>query len=139
MTFSSQARKARVVFAAADLLLTAIAFHAAYLTRLSLQLEHNFAIPEFSLVLAFCALTWMASGWWLDVYHRMGGSGWRIVIRDSLRQATLGTLCLLIFEFILRLDLSRLFLGLFAVYRRYRPRCNPDWNGRGGCEGGVNP
>ncbi len=30
-------------------------------------------------------------------------------------------------------------LGLFAVYRRYRPRCSPGWNVRGGCDGAVNP
>jgi hypothetical protein len=30
-------------------------------------------------------------------------------------------------------------LGLFAVYRRYRPRCWADCNERGGCEGGVSP
>jgi hypothetical protein len=30
-------------------------------------------------------------------------------------------------------------LGLFTVYRRYRPRCWADWNMRGGWEGGVSP
>jgi hypothetical protein len=30
-------------------------------------------------------------------------------------------------------------LGLFAVYRRYRPRGWADWNVRGGCEGGFRP
>jgi hypothetical protein len=30
-------------------------------------------------------------------------------------------------------------VGLFAVYRRYRPRCWADGNARGGCDGGVRP
>jgi exopolysaccharide biosynthesis polyprenyl glycosylphosphotransferase len=116
MTFSNQARKTRVLFAAADLLLTAIAFQAAYFTRLALQLEHDFAIPEYPLVLGFCVLIWVAAGGFLDVYDRLGGSTWRIIVRDAFRQAMLGALCLLIFEFVLRLDLSRLFLSFFALY-----------------------
>jgi hypothetical protein len=30
-------------------------------------------------------------------------------------------------------------LGLFRIYRRYRPRCWAAWNGRGGIEGGFSP
>ncbi|WP_180540941.1 sugar transferase [Nevskia soli] len=114
--FSNQARKTRILFTAADLLLTGLAFEAAYATRLSLHFHHDFAVPSHALVLGFCVLTWMAAGWWLDVYSRLGRSGWRVILRDALRQAMLGTLGLLVFEFILRLDLSRFFLGLFAIY-----------------------
>src|SRR3977135_3978 len=99
MTFSSQARKTRVLFATTDLLLTAVAFEAAYFTRLGLQLEHNFAIPEYSLVLGFCCLIWVAAGVWLGVHDRLGGVDWRVILRDGFRQAMLGTLGLLIFEF----------------------------------------
>lgn len=114
--YSSQARKSRFLYVCADLLLTALAFGAAYGTRRWLPLEREFAIPAFSLVLGFCTLTWVAAGWWLDVYSRLGRSSRRVVIRDAFRQGMLGTLCLLVFEFLLRLDLSRFFLGLFAIY-----------------------
>lgn len=114
--FSSQARKTKVLFAAADIVLTILAFQAAYYTRRNLHFEFYFDIFSKPLVLGFCMVTWVAAGWWLDVYSRLGRSGWRIVVRDSFRQATLGTLCLLIFEFLLRLDLSRVFIALFAVY-----------------------
>ena len=93
-----------------------MAFEAAYATRLSLKFQHDFAVPSHALVLGFCVLTWMAAGWWLDVYSRLGRSDWPVILRDALRQAMLGTLGLLVFEFVLRLDLSRFFLGLFAVY-----------------------
>ena len=118
--FSSQARKTRILFAMADLALTAVAFQAAFVTRLAfarnLPGEHVFDIPARSLVLVFCILTWGAAGWWLDVNARLGRRGWRIVLRDAFRQAMLGALGLLIFEFLLRLDLSRFFIGLFAIY-----------------------
>ncbi len=114
--FSSQARKTRIIFAVADLLLTALAFEAAYATRHALHFQHAFAIPERPLVLAFCILTWGASGWWLNVHAGLARNSWRVVLRDSFRQAMLGALSLLVFEFILRLDLSRFFIGIFAVY-----------------------
>ena len=118
--FSSQARKTRILFALADLALTAVAFQAAFVTRLAfhrrLPGEHLFDIPARSLVLVFCIVTWVAAGWWLDVNSRLGRKSWRIVLRDAFRQAMLGALCLLIFEFLLRLDLSRFFIALFAVY-----------------------
>jgi exopolysaccharide biosynthesis polyprenyl glycosylphosphotransferase len=118
--FSSQARKARILFALADLALTAVAFEAAFATRLAfhrnLPGSYIFDIPARSLVLVFCIVTWVASGWWLDVNSRLGRRNWRVVLRDAFRQAMLGSLCLLIFEFLLRLDLSRFFIALFAVY-----------------------
>ena len=114
--FSSQARKTKFGFAAADLVVTAAAFQAAYATRLMLPFRHEFAIPAYSLVLAFCIFTWVSAGWWLNVHDMLGRTGWRVIVRDSARQAMLGSLCLLVFEFLLRLDLSRVFIGLFAVY-----------------------
>lgn len=114
--FSSQARKTKLGFAFADLLVTAVAFEAAYATRVSLPFEHAFAIPAHSLVLVFCILTWVSAGWWLNVHAALGQAGSRTIVRDSARQALLGSLCLLVFEFLLRLDISRFFIGLFAIY-----------------------
>ncbi len=116
MTFSSQTRKTKILFAVSDIFLTCLAFQAAFYTRLALPFQHEFDIPARSLVLAFCVLTWVSAGWWLNVHERLGHTGWRVVLRDSFRQAMLGALCLLVFEFLLRLELSRFFIGIFAVY-----------------------
>jgi exopolysaccharide biosynthesis polyprenyl glycosylphosphotransferase len=116
MMFSSQARKTRILYALADLLLTALAFEAAFHTRLALHFRKEFGIPARPLVLAFCIVTWVTAGWWLNVYARLPRAGWRVILRDAFRQAMLGTLALLVFEFILRLDLSRFFIGIFALY-----------------------
>jgi exopolysaccharide biosynthesis polyprenyl glycosylphosphotransferase len=114
--FSSQTRKTKVGFAVFDLLVTALAFQVAYQTRLAIRFEHEFGIPAYSLVLAFCTLTWVSAGWWLDVYSHLGRRDWRTVLRDAFRQAMLGALCLLVFEFLLRLELSRFFIAIFALY-----------------------
>ena len=39
-----------------------------------------------------------------------------VILRDSARQCAYGALCLIVFEYVLRLDLSRFFLFLFSVY-----------------------
>ncbi len=116
--FSRQHRKAKILFGLADVILTALAFEAAYLTRLSFNLSHNFyyQVPFKALVLGFCILTWVLVGAWLDVYGRLGIGEPHVIIRDSFRQAAYGAVCLVVLEYILRLDLSRFFLLLFAVY-----------------------
>ena len=39
-----------------------------------------------------------------------------VVLRDTFRQCFLGAICLVLAEYMLRLDLSRFFVALFAVY-----------------------
>jgi exopolysaccharide biosynthesis polyprenyl glycosylphosphotransferase len=39
-----------------------------------------------------------------------------VILRDTARQCAYGALCLVLFEYVLRLDLSRFFLGLFSAY-----------------------
>ncbi len=39
-----------------------------------------------------------------------------VILRDSFHQSLLGMTCLVIFQYMLRLDLSRPFLGLFGAY-----------------------
>jgi exopolysaccharide biosynthesis polyprenyl glycosylphosphotransferase len=117
MMFSSQARAIKVLFAASDVFLTAISFQIAYSTRLALQQYFHFSFDLVArpLVLVFCALTWLAAGWWLGVYSRLERNSWRLIVRDTMRQAMLGALGLLVFEFILRLDLSRFFIAAFVL------------------------
>ena len=59
---------------------------------------------------------WVAIGLWLNVYDKLDSGDPRVVLRDSFRQSAYGAIGLVVFEFLLRLDLSRPFLLLFATY-----------------------
>ena len=116
--FSHQHRKARVLFGLSDVLMTALAFEAAYQTRILLHLDHAFYldVPKKALVLGFSLAAWVTIGVWLGVYDKLDSGDPRIILRDSARQCGYGIISLVIFEYLMRLDLSRLFLALFAVY-----------------------
>jgi FlaA1/EpsC-like NDP-sugar epimerase len=116
--FSRQRRKARFLFGLSDILLTALAFEAAYQTRSLLHLERSFFIilPTKALVLSFAVVAWLLSGLWLGVYERLDAGDPRVILRDSFRQSAYAAVALVLFEFALRLDLSRPFLALFIVY-----------------------
>jgi len=116
--FSRQHRKARVLFGLSDVILTALAFEAAYQTRSWLRLEHIFYIivPTKALVLLFTVAVWLLIGLWLGVYDKLDSGDPRVILRDSFRQCAYGAVCLVLFQYSLRLDLSRPFLALFAVY-----------------------
>src|SRR5580704_15320350 len=55
-------------------------------------------------------------GYWFNIYEKLDSAHPRVVLRDTFRQCALGAICLVIAEYILRLDLSRSFVALFAVY-----------------------
>lgn len=121
--FSRQHRKARLLFGLSDVILTTLAFEAAYLTRLSLprfwpHIERVFfmTVQAKALVLGFALLAWVGAGVWLRVYDRQSGVDPRTILRDSVAQCAWGAICLVIFEYTLRLDLSRPFLFLFFAY-----------------------
>jgi exopolysaccharide biosynthesis polyprenyl glycosylphosphotransferase len=111
-------RKARVLFALSDVLIAALAFEAAYQTRLILHLERAFylTVERKALVLAGALAAWVAIGLWLEVYEKLDIGNPRVVLRDAARQCSYGVLCLIVFEYVFRLDLSRFFLVLFSVY-----------------------
>src|SRR6266542_2885845 len=116
--FSRQHRKARILFAVSDVLLTTLAFEAAYRTRVLLPLEHVFYIvaPLKALVLGCALFLWVLAGVWLKVYEKLDSSDPRVILRDSFQQSAYSALGLVVFQYIMRLDLSRLFLSLFVVY-----------------------
>src|SRR5712692_9561838 len=116
--FSRQHRKARVLFGLSDILLTALAFEAAYQTRTLLHLDRVFFldVPKRALVLGFSLAASVSIGLWLRVYDKLDSGDPRVILRDSTRQCGYGIICLVIFEYFLRLDLSRPFLALFAAY-----------------------
>jgi len=114
----SRQRKARVLFGLSDIVLAAAGFEAAYQTRSILHLEHAFflTVEKKALVLGFSLLAWVAIGLWLGVYEKLDSGHPRIILRDSFRQSAYGAVCLVLFEYVLRLDLSRFFLVLFSAY-----------------------
>jgi len=95
-----------------------VAFEAAYVTRAPLHLEHEFylTVPQVALVLGFSLLAWVLIGLWLGIYDKLDSGHPRIILRDSFRQCAYGGMCLVLFEYSLRLDLSRFFLVLFTTY-----------------------
>jgi exopolysaccharide biosynthesis polyprenyl glycosylphosphotransferase len=114
----SRQRKARVLFGLSDIVLAAAAFEAAYQTRSILHLEHVFylTVEKMALVLGFSLLAWVAIGLWLGVYEKLDSGHPHVILRDSFRQSAYGAVCLVLFEYVFRLDLSRFFLVLFSVY-----------------------
>ncbi|MBS1827597.1 MAG: sugar transferase [Acidobacteria bacterium] len=116
--YSRHHRKARILFGVSDVALTALAFEAAYLTRVYLPLEKNFelSVPLKALLLGFTTLIWVLLGYWLGVYERLDSSRLRTIVRDATRQCGIGGIAVILFEYTLRLDLSRGFLALFVAF-----------------------
>ena len=114
----SRPRKARVLFALSDVVLVTAAFEAAYQTRSVLNFEHVFylLVDQKALVLGFSLLAWVTIGLWLEVYEKLDSGHLRVILRDSVRQCAAGAVCLVLFEYLLRMELSRFFLGTFALY-----------------------
>lgn len=114
----SRPRKARVLFGLSDVVLVALAFEAAYQTRVPLHLHFQFyfTVQQKALLLGFSLVAWLVTGLWLEIYERLDSGHPRIILRDTARQCALGVLSLLIFEYALRMDVSRLFMVSFAVY-----------------------
>jgi exopolysaccharide biosynthesis polyprenyl glycosylphosphotransferase len=120
--FSNQHRKAKLLFGLSDILLVAVAFEAAYWSRLSLlNLQHIFyySTEKKALVLGLAVLTWVLSGYWLNVYQNLGTGQRGLVLRDLLRQTGYASIALVLSEYLLRLDLSRPFLILFTLFAAF--------------------
>jgi len=81
-------------------------------------LEHTFylTVERKALVLGFALVAWVTIGLWLGIYEKLDSGHPRVILRDTVRQCAYGALCLVLFEYLLRLDLSRSFLGLFSAY-----------------------
>jgi len=112
----SRPRKARVLFGISDILLVSLAFALAYRTRSILHLEHIFFLtPEqMALVLGSALLAWVTIAWWLEIYEKLDSGHPRVILRDAAKQCVYGALCVVVMEYVLRLELSRFFVLLFA-------------------------
>lgn len=115
--FRSRRRKLKILFGFADALLTAVAFGLAYRVREFLPFDNQFYLtPNVGPpLLAFCVLTWVSVGYWLDVYGKLESVRVRAILRDSFRQAGWGGLALMVLLFVTKLDISRFFLSLFIL------------------------
>ena len=70
-----------------------------------------------ALVLGLSLLTWVAVAVWLGVYEKLDSRAHpSVILRDAVRQCVYGAMGLVVFEYALRLDLSRPFLALFSAY-----------------------
>lgn len=118
--FAHHRKRIRLLFAIADALLTIAAFEAAYLTRVRLTLERLFFLRPRThiLLLGFCAVVWIALGSLQRVYEYLDATHPRRLLFQCLRQSVAGTILIVLFQYLLRLDppLSRSFLLLFLVY-----------------------
>ncbi|MCS7315650.1 MAG: sugar transferase [Bryobacterales bacterium] len=116
--FSRHRRKVRFLYALTDVVLAALAFEAAYQTRLALPLERifYFTLPVKVLLLGFSVLAWVGVGLWLGIYDKLEAGRPAIIVRDALRQSGWAAAAVILFQYLLRLDVSRPFLALLAVY-----------------------
>lgn len=116
--FAHQRKKIQLLFAVADAFLTVISFEAAYLARTSLTLERVFFIPKEThvVLLGFCIVVWIALGAFQRVYEYLDSATPRHIIPGTVRQSILGAILIILFQYLLRLDLSRSFISLFFVF-----------------------
>jgi exopolysaccharide biosynthesis polyprenyl glycosylphosphotransferase len=116
--FSRHNRKVGILFALSDVLLTALAFEAAYQTRQRLHLENVFflSIPIKALLLGFALMVWVTLGYWFGIYSKLDSAHPRTILRGTFQQCAIGTVAVVLFEYALLLNLSRPFIALFAVY-----------------------
>lgn len=117
-----QQRRAKALFGLSDIALAALAFEAAYRTRillwgwLSFEREFYLDPPIKALMLGFWVLASFLLARWMQVYDRLDSGSPRIILRDAFRQCATAAVALVLFEYLLRLDLSRSFLVLVTVY-----------------------
>ncbi len=120
--FSRHYRKEKGIFSLLDSVLVSLAFVAAYLTRAHLRpggifhFVFYFDFPLIVLLLLVSVASWLAIGYWFNVYEKLDSAHPRVVLRDTFRQCVLGAICLVLAEYMLRLDVSRSFILIFASY-----------------------
>ncbi|MBV9267578.1 MAG: hypothetical protein JO061_15530, partial [Acidobacteriaceae bacterium] len=132
--FAHQRKRVQILFAIADALLTLLAFEAAYWTRTQLSLDRVFFLhtrPHILLAVV-SVLIWIGLGSQQRVYEYLDSAKPARVLSDTLRQCVIGTVLLVVFQYLMRLDppLSRSFLCLFfgyafvflAIFRLQAPR-----------------
>jgi exopolysaccharide biosynthesis polyprenyl glycosylphosphotransferase len=115
--FRGHHRKVRIFFALSDAVLIAVGFQIAYWIRSRLELEHQFYIlqPVVATLLGWSLLIWVGLAFWWEIYDRIDSAHPRVILRDAFRQCALGAISVILFQYLLRLDLSRSFVALFGA------------------------
>ncbi|MBK9171175.1 MAG: sugar transferase [Bryobacterales bacterium] len=113
-----QQRKTRFLLGLSDIVLTTAAFAAAYQTRLHLPLERVFFLTtaEKALVLVFAWTAWIAVALWSETYDRVDTGAPRVILRDAFRQSLIAVTSVVLFQYLLRFDISRPMLAFFGLY-----------------------
>lgn len=116
--FSRQQKKLRPLLALSDLLVFWIAFEIAYFTRSQLTLKFEFYFtPSVYALLQVAAMAFgSAAGWWLGALDRAMTAPRLKLAADAVRQALLATICLVLFQYTQRLDVSRPFFAFLFLY-----------------------
>ena len=116
--FRGHHRKVRILFGLADILIVALAFQLAYWIRTRLNLDNFFFLTASTkaILLGWSLMVWVVLGFWWELYDRIDAADVRVILRDSFRQCLVGAASIILLEYLLRLDLSRPFVGLFAVW-----------------------
>jgi exopolysaccharide biosynthesis polyprenyl glycosylphosphotransferase len=120
--FSRHYRKVKAILGFTDSLLISLAFVAAYQTRFRLNFEKPFYwvfyidLRVAALLFLVSLVSWLAIGYWFNIYEKLESARPSAVLRDTFRQCFLGAICLVSSEYMLRLNLSRFFVLLFATY-----------------------
>ena len=68
------------------------------------------------MLLGGAVVIWLLIGYWFEIYDRLDSAYPSVVLRDTFRQCLLGTIALILQEYLLRLDISRVFTLFFAFY-----------------------
>ena len=116
--FRGHHRKVRILFGLADIVIVAMAFQLAYWTRERLTLEHVFFLTPIirAILFGWAAAVWVVLALWWEAYDRIDAAHIRVILRDAFRQCLVGAASIILLQYLLRLDLSRSFVGLFAVW-----------------------
>ncbi len=61
----------------------------------------------------FC---WLTIGYWFNIHDKLETVRSWTILQETARQCALSAICLVLAEYMLRLDLSRFFVLIFAVY-----------------------
>jgi exopolysaccharide biosynthesis polyprenyl glycosylphosphotransferase len=115
--FRGHHRQIRLLFGASDAILLGLAFRLAYWIRAQMDLHFEFYIlpPQVALLLVWSMLVWIGVGYWSEIYDRIDAAHPAVIMRDAFRQCLFGAGSIVLFQYLLRLDLSRFFVAIFAA------------------------
>ena len=102
--FRGQHRKVRLLFGISDVVLTALAFAAAYQTRVLLAGHTPPFGPEFFLtrqvvvlLLGWSMAVYVALAAWWNIYGRIDSAQPHVILHDAFRQCLVGSASVVLF------------------------------------------